>query len=461
MTTSLFHEVYRPLFHFTPRVNWINDPNGLVYYKGEYHLFYQYNPSVEPSGPEGGYKIWGHAVGPDLAHWEILPHAILPDRLGSIWSGSGVVDWENTTGFQKGAEKPIVVIYTAAGGTSPESQGQPFTQCIAYSTDRGRTWTKYAGNPVLGHVVGENRDPKLVWYAPQRKWVMALYKEGNTYTFFSSPDLKAWTHLHDLEVPGCAECPDFFPMRVEGDPSAPQDGQEHWVFTGANGHYLIGSFDGMRFTPEVGPLQVDFGANYYAVQTYSDAPNGRRIQIAWMAGGKYPGMPFNQQLSFPCDMTLRRLDAGLRLCRQPVPEIATLHAEEHSFSHIQMQPGENPLADVQGELFDIRAELEVGTDGVFDFTLRGETVSYSAAAGQMVVMGKVAPVQPVDGRIRVHILVDRTSIEVFVNEGHVGFTSCCLPDPANRSLALNASSAVSVRSMKVYPLRSAWVKTEK
>lgn len=451
MSSELFHEIYRPQFHFTPRVNWLNDPNGLVYYKGEYFLFYQYNPSIVPSGPEGDLKIWGEAISTDLVHWDILPHAILPDRLGSIWSGSGVVDWDNTTGFQQGAEKPLVVIYTAAGGMLPESKAEKFTQCIAYSNDRGRTWTKYAGNPVLQHIIGGNRDPKLAWYAPKRQWIMALYKDGNTYAFFASPDLKSWTHLHDLEVPGCSECPDFFPMHVEGEPD-----QERWVFTGANGHYLVGTFDGAKFTPEVGPLQVDFGANYYAVQTYSDAPNGRRIQIAWMAGGQYPGMPFNQQMSFPADMRLCRFAEGMRLCRTAAPEIATLHAKEHAWQEVAMKPGDNLLADVMGELFDIRAEIEVGVQSVFDFTLRGQPVSYSAADQQMTVLGKTAQVAPVDGRIQLQILVDRTSIEVFVNDGRVSFTSCCLPEPGNRTLAFNAASDVKVRSMQVYELKSAW-----
>jgi sucrose-6-phosphate hydrolase SacC (GH32 family) len=451
MTSDLFHETYRPQFHFTPRVNWLNDPNGLVYYKGEYFLFYQYNPSVVPSGPTGDLKIWGLAISTDLVHWEIQPHAILPDRLGSIWSGSGVVDWGNTAGFQKGDEKTLVVIYTAAGGLLPESRDEKFTQCIAYSTDRGHTWTKYAGNPVLRHIIAGNRDPKLAWYAPKRQWVMALYKDGNTYAFFSSPDLKNWTHLHDMDVPGCSECPDFFPMHVEGEPD-----QERWVFTGANGQYLIGTFDGARFIPEVGPLQVDFGANYYAVQTYSDAPNGRRIQIAWMAGGQYPGMPFNQQMSFPCDVYLRRFPEGLRLCRMAAPEIATLHAQEHAWHDLVMQPGENPLADVTGELFDIRAEIEVGAQSVFEFTLRGQPISYSAAEQQITVLGKSAHVTPVDGRIQLQILVDRTSIEVFVNAGRISFTSCCLPDPDNRALEFNAASGVKVRSMQVYELKSAW-----
>jgi sucrose-6-phosphate hydrolase SacC (GH32 family) len=202
---KLYDEQFRPQFHFSPQKNWMNDPNGLVFYQGEYHLFFQHNPT----GLGWGNMTWGHAVGPDLVHWKQLDHAILPDRLGTIFSGSAVIDCENTAGFQTGQEKPIVCIYTSAG--------KPFTQSIACSNDRGRTWTKYAQNPVLKHVAGDNRDPKVFWHEPTRKWIMALFLDGNTYALFGSPNLKDWTKLGEVPVPGGGECPDFFPLAVDGD----------------------------------------------------------------------------------------------------------------------------------------------------------------------------------------------------------------------------------------------------
>ncbi len=275
-TDALYDETYRPQFHFTARANWLNDPNGLVYDQGEYHLFFQHNPT----GIEWGNMTWGHATSRDLVHWEQLPNAIEPDPLGTIFSGSAVVDRHNSAGFQVGSRPPLVAIYTAAGDTSPESKGQPFTQCLAYSNDRGRTWTKYDGNPVLNHIVGGNRDPKVIWHAPTQRWIMALYLDGNEFGLFSSPDLKHWEPIQTLALPDCSECPDFFPLPVDGDKN-----HIKWVFTAANGHYLIGSFDGAKFTQEGGPFAADYGANYYAVQTYSDLPesDGRRIQVAWMA----------------------------------------------------------------------------------------------------------------------------------------------------------------------------------
>ena len=203
-TAPLYSETYRPQFHFTAERNWLNDPNGLVYFGGEYHLFFQHNPE----GTEWGNMTWGHALSTDLLHWKQQPHALFPDTLGTMFSGSGVVDWNNTTGFRSPDAKtpPLVMIYTAAGDTSPASKGQPFTQCLAYSNDKGRTWTKYTGNPILKQIAGGNRDPKVVWYAPTNQWIMALYLEKNEFAFFTSPNLKNWTLLHKMDVPGTDEC---------------------------------------------------------------------------------------------------------------------------------------------------------------------------------------------------------------------------------------------------------------
>ncbi len=446
---GLYNETYRPQFHFTPRRNWTNDPNGLVFYKGEYHLFFQHNPK----GIDWGNMTWGHAVSRDLVHWAQLADAIEPDRLGTIFSGSAVVDWNDTAGFQTGQEKPIVAIYTSAGGTSPESRGQPFAQSIAYSNDCGRTWTKYAKNPVLGHIVASNRDPKVVWHAPTKAWIMTLFKDGNVYAFFSSPDLKRWTHLHDITVAGCGECPDFFEMPVDGDPK-----KTKWVWTAANGHYLVGSFDGKRFTAETGPHRADWGGNYYAVQTYGDIPpsDGRRIQIAWMNGGKYPGMPFNQQMSFPCELRLRMFPEGLRICRLPVKEIETLHEKEVARADRTLKPGENLLAGVAGELFDVRAEVELGDAAGFGFKLRGQPVHYAVKDKKLTCLGHSGPLEPSGNRVKLQILLDRTSIEVFGNDGKLSMTSCFLPKLTDRDLEVYAvGGSVKVVSLSVFPLRSA------
>lgn len=461
MNEDPYNEAHRPQFHFTARRNWLNDPNGLVYYQGEYHLFFQHNPT----GIDWGHMTWGHAISRDLIHWEQRPNAIEPDALGTIFSGSAVVDKENTTGFQTGEEKPLVAIYTAAGSTSPESQGQPFTQCLAYSTDRGRTWTKHARNPVLGHIAGENRDPKVVWHGPTRRWIMTLYLDRNDFGFFASPDLKHWTHLHNITVPGCAECPDLFEMPVETDEdnrlpnTAHRTPMRKWVWTAANGQYLVGEFDGARFTPESGPHVVEYGANCYAVQTYSDIPasDGRRIQIGWMRGGRYPQMPFNQQMTFPCELTLRAFPEGLRLCKRPIREIERLHAPSAGWRDRTVEPGENPLASLSGDLFDIRAEVEIGEAEELGFRVRGESVTYRVREATLSALGQSAPLEPVDHRIALQILVDRASLEVFGNDGRVALSSCFLPAPGNRGLEFyTLGGSVRVVSLTVSPLRSIW-----
>jgi sucrose-6-phosphate hydrolase SacC (GH32 family) len=446
-----YTEAYRPQFHFTAQRGWLNDPNGLVFYRNEYHLFFQHNPT----DVNWGNMTWGHAISHDLVHWQQKPDAIEPDSLGTIFSGSAVVDWDNTTGFQHGRHKPLVAIYTAAGGTSPESQGKPFTQCIAYSTDRGRTWTKYDHNPVLPHLIASNRDPKVVWYAPTRRWIMALYLDGEEFGLFTSPDLKTWTHLHNLTLPGCGECPDFFEIPLEG-----HEDESRWVFTAANGHYLVGTFDGEHFTPETEPLQVDYGANFYAVQTYSDIPasDPRRIQIAWMSGGNYPRMPFNQQMSFPCELTLRATPEGPRLYRWPVREIKSLYTATRRQRNMRLQAGNYPIPDLTDTLWDIEAEFELQDAASFGFKIRGEEVRYNVRAGTLTCLGRTAPLTPQDNRITLRVLVDSTSLEVFGNGGQVSLTSCFLPSNRAKELSLQATGgAVRLDALRVHSLRSAWL----
>jgi fructan beta-fructosidase len=439
MDAGFYQETYRPQFHFTSRTNWLNDPNGLVFYKGEYHLFFQHNPT----GITSGNLTWGHAVSKDLVHWTQVANAIGPDEFGDVWSGSAVVDGENTAGFGAGDSKALVCIYTAAG--------TPFTQRIAYSSD-GRTFTKYEGNPVLGHIIGGNRDPKVVWYAPDRKWVMALYLDGDTYALFESKDLKSWTKLHDLRFPGHGECPDFFPMRVDGDAE-----NVKWVFTAANGDYLIGAFDGNTFRPESGIIRADYGANYYAVQTFSDVPDDRRIQIAWMRDGKYPDMPFNQQMSFPCEMMLRSFPEGLRICRLPVREIAGIHRKKHTWNNLTLDPGENPLKNLSSDLLDLELRVNLAGAREFGIQCRGEAITYSTEKHALICLSNEAPLDTPDGCLALRILVDRTSLEVFADDGKVVMTSCFLPDPRSTGLAMfSRGGNPRILSMTAHELESSW-----
>ncbi len=472
---NLYQEILRPQFHFTAKKHWINDPNGLVYFDGEYHLYFQHTPESMVHGQ----TTWGHAVSTDLVRWTQLHTAALDvDETGWMWSGSAAVDHENTGGFQAGDAPPMIAFYTAGGERM--FPGKRCIQCIAFSNDRGRTWTKYAGNPVLGHIRAENRDPKVVWHGPTRRWIMALFMDDNDYALFSSPDLKSWSHLQDLTLPGVSECPDFFELPVDGDPS-----NTRWVFWGAGGGYLLGAFDGRTFTPEGDVLQAEQGANGYAAQTWSDIPaeDGRRIQISWMRDGRYPAMPFNQQMSFPVELTLRTCLEGVRLCREPVGEIERLHAGKRTWpagdlagmaaeqfrqrfrtgeisSYAVDDPSEAEsrlvLAD-KGDLFDVRMELEVADGKGFGIEVRGHRIEYDAGSQSLSCFGRSVELRAPGGRITLQLLVDRTSLEIFGNRGELSMSFCYLPAAANQSLALRADGGgVRIVSLTVHELRSAW-----
>ena len=445
---TLYREALRPQFHFTARRGWNNDPNGLVYYRGEYHLFFQHNPY----GWNWGNMHWGHAVSPDMVHWTELDDAIRPDALGTIFSGSAVVDETNTAGFARGNERAIVCIYTAAGGTNRMSTGVPFSQCIAFSTDRGRTWNKYDKNPVLPHIVASNRDPKVIWYAKTRKWVMALYLDGNDYALFESPDLKTWRRICDVKLEGDSECPEFFELPVAG-----RAGDARWVFYGGKGLYLIGLFDGTKFTPESGPHQLNFGNCFYASQTFNGVPDSRRILVPW-GQVAMPGMPFNQMMGFPVELSLRPAEEGLRLFAMPVREVQILRTKKHSWKDVMLKPGENLLAGVKGELFDVTAELAPGRDEA-GFAIRGTTVGYDVDKEELFCGDKRAKLRAKDGKIRLRLLVDRVSIDIFANDGRVYMPMQFQPKADRPALEMYCKGGgTRVVSLEVNEMRSAWGK---
>ena len=449
----------RPQFHFTSRRGWLNDPNGLVYHQGEYHLFYQHNPF----GVKFDNQHWGHAVSPDLVHWRELPSALTPDSFGAVWSGSAVVDWHNSSGFQSGDEPPLVALYTASG-TPLLSPGAPCVQCLAFSNDRGRSWSKYSGNPVIPPLRPGNRDPKVVWHEGRGRWIMVLYLADDEYAFLASPDLKRWTPLHTIHLPGCSECPDFFEMAVEGSQ------ERKWVFTAANGTYLVGDFDGERFAPTQAPVPTRGNGNY-AVQTFSDAPDGRRIQIAWMTRGQVPpfnldflheefrGCPFKGNLSFPCELTLHREPRGLRLHHAPAKEIDSL-AESVSLDRmLRLSSAELPLKDPGGPL-RLAAVFDVTTAVEFGLELRGVRIGYDTRSGLLSVSGSGAdiPVELISNRLRLDILMDTCSLECFINDGveylPLSILSRDMGIPGIKAFA--SAGVATLSSHRVVSLKSAW-----
>ena len=413
---NLYKEHLRPQFHFSTRRGWNNDPNGLVYHDGEYHLFYQHNPFGWIYGSDAN-KAWGHAISKDLIHWKELPDAIHPDNLGGIYSGSAIVDKLNTTGFQSGDEKSIICIYTSAGGKTPWSKDKPFSQSIAYSNDKGRTFTKYKGNPVQEEIETMNRDPKVIWHDLTNQWVIVLYLENNVMGFFTTKDLKSWQLQSRYERDFLHECPELFQLSVDGNQK-----NMKWILYAANGRYDIGQFDGKKFIPESKGIEFNYGNCFYASQTFNNVPeeDGRRIQMAWGIS-PMPGMPFNQQMLFPVELTLRTTEDGLRMFAQPIDEIKKIYGKNWIYQEKVIGEGHHSIMEenVDYGLYDISVEFEIGSAERFGLLIKNIQITYDINEQKLYCQERYAPLKPKDGKIKLRILVDRTTLEIFANDGRI------------------------------------------
>ncbi len=438
---NLYQEALRGQLHFSSRRGWNNDPNGLCYYQGEYHLFYQHNPY----GWNWGNMHWGHATSPDLVHWREWGDVLAPDQFGPMFSGSAVVDWQNTSGLGSSGKPPLVLIYTAAG--------QPSVQCLAASTD-GRVFTKFSGNPVVPQISDGNRDPKVRWYAPAKKWIMCLYVGQNNINaiyFLSSPDLMHWKVMSHVD--GLFECPDFFELPVDGHP-----GSRPWVLTAASSEYLVGTFDGTTFTPQTPKLPGHRGRGFYAAQTFSDLParDGRRVQIGWLQTAT-PGMPFNQAMSLPNELRLTQTPEGPRLTWTPVKEIQSLRTHAHKFGTLTLRVGDaNPLAQVKSELVELRADFAPGTATTV-FQVRGITISYDPGKQELSVADLRVPAPLRSGTQRLIIYCDRTALEIYASDGLTYVPFPCQPNAKDLALSVHVRGGlVKFSTLTVYDLKSAW-----
>ncbi|MEL7585215.1 MAG: glycoside hydrolase family 32 protein [Prolixibacteraceae bacterium] len=456
-----FNEFFRPQFHFTPEKNWQNDPNGLIWFEGEYHLFYQHNPN----GTEWGFMNWGHAVSKDLVRWEHLPIAITPDNdskdkeFCTAWSGCAIVDDKNLTGLQKGDQKTLLIFYTS----------RQCGQRMAYSNDKGRTWIKYEKNPLIPYNEKDDaRDPKVFWYEPDQKYVMVLWRkpdgdgDAQGISFYTSSDLTDWTY--ESHLPGFYECPDLVELPVDS-----LQGETRWVIFDGDGSYATGEFDGKKFIPAGSKRKSDFGANYYATQTWSNIPDddGRTIQIAWMRGGNYPGMPFNGQMTFPSELSLKKYPEGVRLVRRPVREIKKLHEKAFELENKVVIPGlnKNPLKGIKGDCFHIVGTFDLKSVNSFGFLIRhskektGTEIRFDATKNTLSCLGQTMGLEPEHGKISLEILIDRTSVEIFGNGGKLVMTSCFNPEPdANELVLYNTGGELGIESLQVYPLKSMYEK---
>ena len=495
-TVSAYSEQYRPQIHFSPPSGWMNDPNGMVYYEGEYHLFYQYYPDSTVWGP----MHWGHAVSTDLVHWQNLPIALYPDSLGMIFSGSAVVDVNNTSGFGKDGKPAMVAIYAIhdmvgqkAGRKDIESQG------IAYSNDKGRTWTKYEKNPVLKSPgTPDFRDPKVEWNIDTKKWIMAL-AVGDHVSFFSSPDLKDWKLESEFGKGigahgGVWECPDLFQLPVVGKPD-----QKKWVLIvninpggpngGSAGQYFVGEFDGHKFTNESTAEQwIDQGKDNYATVTFSDIPasDGRRISIGWMSNWQYanvvPTGVWRSAMTLPRELKLISENNKYMMTSEPVKELQVLRERKTDLKSAVVKDKLELDHQFSQPLLPIEVDLKISlpaNDASTDFGLelynsKGENllIGYDKTKGEFYINRTnagnsdfskdfsgihVSPFVLAGTSIDIHLIIDAASVELFAMNGKVVMTDIFFPGEGFSGIRLYSKNGnVQLDSGSVYKLNSIW-----
>ncbi|MFC5449303.1 glycoside hydrolase family 32 protein [Paenibacillus aestuarii] len=484
----MINDPYRPQFHFTPQQQWMNDPNGLVYFQGEYHLFYQYHPYGITWGP----MHWGHAISKDLINWDHAPIALAPDEHGQIFSGSAVVDEKDTSGFFGGGAG-IVAIFTHHS-QDPESGAVRECQSLAYSSDSGRTWTKYSGNPVLADSrFPDFRDPKVFWHKMTQQWVMIL-AAGQTVRLYTSPNLREWAFASEFGEGegahiGVWECPDLFELPVDGDPAYTK-----WVMLvsigndpaypeGSRTQYFIGQFDGTVFKNEAAPEHIqwlDAGRDNYAGVTWSGIPDedGRRIYMGWMSNWKYaqvtPTVGWRSAMTLPRTLALKSHNHVLRLVQQPVQELNALQTNTFQWDSIQVNPGTNPLSMLALTCFKLEAVFELGTAEEFGFKVRaseaGETlIGYRPGTKELFIDRSCSgdtgfhvdfpgrhtvQVEAEDGRLYIQIWVDHSSVEVFAGEGEAVLTDLVFPQETQQGMGIYAlEGSVQLVSLQVSPLQ--------
>ncbi len=451
-----YNEVFRPQFHFTPEKGILGEPTALVYYDGEYHLFYQYKPDTTTTE----FMQWGHAVSQDLVLWKHLPGFNILDEkarndgYGTPASGCSIVDDKNLTGLQEGSEKTLLIFYTS----------RECGQCLVFSNDKGRTWKKYSKNPLIPYENDGANCPYVFYYPPSGKWCMTLYRRpDNTeakqgISIYNSDDLIHWKLQSHTE--GFSEGAELYSLPLDG-----KESEKKWIMAGLTGGYMIGKFDGKLFTPETGVKRMDYGKNFYAARTWSNAPEGKLIQIAWMKGAKYPKMPFDGQMTFPRELSLKTVNTLTVICSKPVEGIAELYDKEYKKKEKNIIPGlkGNPIGGNDGDVIDIKGKFDLKTSDSFGFIIRngekgtGVLLKYTPARKVLDCLGRQVTVEPENGKIDLRILVDRSSIEVYANNGEAVLSNCFEPDPKDDKLVLWTSGGeLFVDEIEIYRLKSAW-----
>ncbi len=487
-----YNEPHRPQFHFTPPLKWMNDPNGMFYYDGEYHLSYQYYPDSTVWGP----MHWGHAVSKDLVRWNHLPIALYPDSLGLIFSGGTVVDINNTSGFGSENNPPIVAAFTHHDMEGEKAKTNDFQkQSIAYSIDKGRSWTKYAGNPVIPNLqkIKDFRDPKVVWHEESKKWIMSLAVYDKVQ-FFSSENLKDWKLISEFGINGddrLWECPDLFPIEVENE------GITKWVLMvsiqkkapngGTATSYFVGDFDGIVFKSDPTKQKwLDWGTDNYAFVTWDNIPeeDGRRIGIGWMSNWQYaqivPTKVWRSSMTLPRELVLYRDGDDFKLRSFPVKEMESLRASEISIEPLVVKD----TASITGSFDPLQCELKLLVD-LQKTTASQFGIELSNEFGERLIITidkendsltvdrtessknkfseefyneiHTAPLELGQTNLDLSVFLDASSVEIFTDGGILNFTDIFFPTEKFTRISLFSSDGeLRLKEGKIYALQNIW-----
>lgn len=440
---GLYQEPYRPRIHYTAKCGWSNDPNGLIWSEGAYHMYYQYNPA----STTWGNMHWGHAVSPDLLHWEELGIAMHPDRLGVVYSGSGICDQNNRTGLGTVQDPPLLFYYTAYGDLQDPSTA---VQCMAWSTDYGRTLQRWPGNPILGNLAGGNRDPKAVWCPELDCYLMIFYLEQDEFQLCRSDDLIHWSLHQRITMEGEEECPELLPMTAS-------DGRRLWVMTAVHNHYLVGEFREGHFTP-IQPVRQFCYGRIWATQTFSGQPDGRLIRIAWNTL-HLDNPRFSQQMSFPTEAALCAEKEGYVLRQQPIAELERLVIETRTETGCVGGSAGTWTTPLSDDPYDIHVCLPMGRGNVA-LELFGVELYCDEAAGTVTIGGVCCPLRPTGSELCLRLLVDTCSLELFQDYGAVLCTVRRDPVVSQHSLTFRATALHEDVCVTCRRLQSIWKTAE-
>lgn len=402
----------RPRVHFSAARGWLNDPNGLFQMNGVYHMSFQHNPV----GVEWNNMHWGHAWSRDLVHWTQTDDVLAPDDMGAPFSGHAAVIGDK-----------VYVIYTAAGENWYGSRDKLYSQCMAISEDGGYTWKRYQNNPVIGFVTTNARDPQIAWSDEDGKWVLVLYLYDDLYAFFESSDLFSWTETSRINIPGEYECPDFVKYKV------PETGENLWVLSGVKCNYYVGHFSGGVFTPISDERQkLDAFERYNAAHVFANVAGDRKIQVACLGNGHFKGMPFNQVISFPKELSLHYRDGKYKLWAKAVPEIENLYIGTNSIKETNLALDGSTERKLDGCAFHLKGVFDVAqtTASSFGFQAGEIKVTFDKAAGSLSVSGSALDktygangITPVDGMIELEVIIDNGVVDVFAGSGQASVTA--------------------------------------